>query len=106
MRQERRIDRRDFRTERRFDRQDRRIDRRYDRYDRRYDRRDRRQVYQRFSRHRPEYRYRYPFVYLGGPRVFVRGYGPGWCRGLHRGYHWAPRIGWHYGTHRGIYRCW
>ncbi len=99
MRQERRIDRRDFRTERRYDRQDRR-------YDRRYDRRDRREVYQRFGRHRPEYRYRYPFVYLGGPRVVVRGYGSGWCRGLHRGYHWAPRIGWHYGTHRGLYRCW
>ncbi|MFN3889840.1 MAG: hypothetical protein ACK4MV_05525 [Beijerinckiaceae bacterium] len=73
--------------------------------DRRYDRRDRRETYQRFHRHRPEYRTRYPFVYLGGPRVIVREYGPGWCRGLHRGYHWAPRIGWHYGTHHGLYRC-
>jgi hypothetical protein len=45
------------------------------------------------------------FVFLGGPRIIVRGYGPGWCRGLHRGYHWAPRLGWHRGTHRGLYRC-
>ena len=45
------------------------------------------------------------FVFLGGPRVIVRGYGPGWCRGLHRGRHWAPRIGWHAGTHRGLFRC-
>jgi len=45
------------------------------------------------------------FVFLGGPRVIVRNYGPGWCRGLHRGYHWAPRIGWHRGTHRGLFRC-
>jgi hypothetical protein len=37
--------------------------------------------------------------------VIVRNYGPGWCRGLHRGYHWAPRIGWHRGTHRGLFRC-
>ena len=70
-----------------------------------YDRRSA-EVYQRFGRHRPEYRYRYPFVYLGGPRIVVGGYGPGWCRGLHRGYHWAPRVGWHYGAHRGLYRCW
>jgi hypothetical protein len=35
----------------------------------------------------------------------VRGYGPGWCRGLHRGRHWAPRAGWHAATHRGLYRC-
>jgi hypothetical protein len=45
------------------------------------------------------------FIFLGGPRIIVRGYGPGWCRGLHRGYHWAPRIGWHRSTHRGLYRC-
>lgn len=45
------------------------------------------------------------FAYLGGPRIVVRGYGPGWCRGLHRGRHWAPRIGWHARTHRGLYRC-
>ncbi|MDB5568834.1 MAG: hypothetical protein JWN93_17 [Hyphomicrobiales bacterium] len=50
--------------------------------------------------------YRAPFVYLGGPRVIVRGYGPGWCRGLHRGWHRAPGLGWHGGTHRGLYRCW
>jgi len=45
------------------------------------------------------------FVFLGGPRIVVRGYGAGWCRGLHRGYHWAPRLGWHRGTHRGLFRC-
>lgn len=73
---------------------DRRDDRRYSR-DRRDDRRG--------DRFRPGYR---PgFVYLGGPRIVVRGYGPGWCRGLHRGYHWAPRIGWHAATHRGLFRC-
>ena len=54
---------------------------------------------------RPRPGYRESFVYLGGPRVVVRGYGPGWCRGLHRGWHSAPRIGWHGGTHRGLYRC-
>ncbi len=65
------------------------------RWDRRYDRRwDRRVV-----------RGQTPFVYLGGPRIIVREFGPGWCRGLHRGYHRAPRIGWHNGTHRGLYRC-
>ncbi len=61
-----------------------------ERYDRRY-------------RVRPGYGA--PFVYLGGPRVIVRGYGPGWCRGLHRGWHQAPRIGWHGGQHFGLYRC-
>ena len=68
-------------------------DRRYS-GDRRYD--DRR-------RYRPGYRS--DFVFLGGPRVIVRGYGPGWCRGLHRGYHRAPGLGWHGGTHRGLFRC-
>jgi len=57
-------------------------------------------------RSRPQPGYRESFVFLGGPRVVVRGYGPGWCRGLHRGWHTAPRIGWHGGTHRGLYRCW
>jgi hypothetical protein len=94
-----------------FDRQRRdvrppqRTERRDVRPGQRFDRRDSRQTYQRFQRHRPEYRGRYPFRYLGGPRIIVRGYGPGWCQGLHTGYHWAPRIGWHYGTHRGLYRC-
>lgn len=46
------------------------------------------------------------FMFLGGPRIIVRGYGPGWCRGLHRGYHRAPGIGWHAGRHYGLYRCW
>ena len=73
---------------------DRRYDRRYS-PDRRFD--DRR------NRVRPGYRQ--GFVFLGGPRVVVRGYGPNWCRGLHRGYHWAPRIGWHAATHRGLFRC-
>lgn len=54
---------------------------------------------------RREVRGRAPFVYLGGSRIVVREYGPGWCRGLHRGYHRAPRVGWHNATHRGLYRC-
>ncbi|HEY8580716.1 MAG TPA: hypothetical protein VIL72_12570, partial [Beijerinckiaceae bacterium] len=74
-------------------RETRRDFRRDDRYERRGDRWDRRD------------RVRSGFVYLGGPRIVVRGYGPGWCRGLHRGYHWAPRIGWHDGRHVGLYRC-
>jgi len=41
------------------------------------------------------------FVVLGPRRV----YRPGWCRGLHRGHHWAPRIGWHAGRHYGLFRC-
>jgi len=41
------------------------------------------------------------FVVLG-PR---RHYRPGWCRGLHRGTHWAPGIGWHAGRHFGRFRC-
>jgi len=96
-------------------RQDRVLERRGDvQLDRRvYDRRiyDRNLRYGRrhvttHHRYNYNYRHRYPFVYLGGPRVIVRGFGPGWCRGLHRGYHWAPRIGWHYGRHFGLYRCW
>lgn len=80
---DRTITRRDAVPNRRYSR-----DRRYD--DRRY-------------RVRPGYRS--DFVFLGGPRVIVRGYGPNWCRGLHRGNHWAPGIGWHAGTHRGLFRC-
>jgi hypothetical protein len=45
-----------------------------------------------------------PFVVLG-PRVTYASYGSGWCRGLHRGRHWAPRIGWHAGQHVGPVRC-
>jgi hypothetical protein len=41
------------------------------------------------------------FVILG-PR---RHYRPGWCRGLHRGFHWAPGIGRHAGRHFGLFRC-
>jgi uncharacterized low-complexity protein len=41
------------------------------------------------------------FVILG-PRHHYR---PGWCRGLHRGKHWAPGIGWHAGRHVGLFRC-
>ena len=37
--------------------------------------------------------------------IIVRGYGPGWCRGLHRGRHWAPGIGFHAGRHYGLFRC-
>ena len=65
------------------------------------------------TRTRPSVRYRERdrtraepgFVFLGGPRIIVRSYGYGWCRGLHRGRHWAPRIGWHTATHRGLFRC-
>lgn len=42
------------------------------------------------------------FLFLGGPRIIAR---PGWCRGLHRGRHWAPGIGYHSGRHRGLFRC-
>ena len=70
---------------------------------------NRREMYRTDDRRRDYGRYRdrnvSSFVFLGGPRLVVRGYGPGWCRGLHRGYHWAPRIGWHRGTHRGLFRC-
>ena len=45
-----------------------------------------------------------PFVVMG-PRVVYRSYGAGWCRGLHRGHHTAPGIGWHAGTHVGPVRC-
>jgi hypothetical protein len=44
------------------------------------------------------------FVVLG-PRVVYRSYGSGWCRALHSGRHWAPRIGWHRGRHVGAVRC-
>lgn len=58
-----------------------------------------------YDRYRSRDRGASGFVFLGGPRIVVRGYGPGWCRGLHRGRHSAPRLGWHGGTHRGLYRC-
>ena len=71
-----------------------------------YDRGYRYNRYHRGSIYSYGYGYRSPFIYLGGPRIIVRGYGPGWCRGLHRGSHWAPRIGRHWGRHYGLYRCW
>ena len=46
----------------------------------------------------------YAFVVLG-PSVVYRSYGSGWCRALHNGRHWAPRIGWHRGRHVGAVRC-
>lgn len=100
MERERTTTRRDIAPDRRFD--ERRVvrDRRFEDR-RRFD--DRRRYDDRRYRYRPGYRQ--GFVFLGGPRVIVRGYGPNWCRGLHRGYHWAPRIGWHAGTHRGLFRC-
>lgn len=69
-----------------------------------------RNFYHRHNYYYPRHRYRHsysysPFLFLGGPRYYVRSYGPGWCRGLHRGRHWAPRIGWHSGLHRGLFRC-
>lgn len=57
------------------------------------------------SRYRSRDRAVSGFVFLGGPRVVVRNYGAGWCRGLHRGRHYAPRVGMHGGTHRGLFRC-
>lgn len=42
---------------------------------------------------------------LIGPTVAYDGYGGGWCRALHSGRHWAPRIGWHGGRHVGLVRC-
>ena len=41
------------------------------------------------------------FVILG-PRHHYR---PGWCRGLHRGHHFAPGQGEHAGRHVGLFRC-
>lgn len=75
-----------------------RTDRPRERQVSRSDRRDRSRV---VIRSRTTY---VPFVVLG-PRVVYRSYGAGWCRGLHRGRHWAPRIGWHAGTHVGPVRC-
>lgn len=88
---DRTITRRDAAPERRDDRRD---DRRYSR-----DRRDDDRRYRMRPGYRPD------FMFMGGPRVVVRGYGPNWCRGLHRGYHFAPRIGWHAANHRGLFRC-
>lgn len=47
-------------------------------------------------------RVRPAFAFISGPRIIVR---PGWCRGLHRGWHVAPGVGEHAGTHRGLFRC-
>jgi hypothetical protein len=47
-------------------------------------------------------RVRPAFAFISGPRIIVR---PGWCRGLHRGWHSAPGLGPHAGTHRGLFRC-
>lgn len=41
------------------------------------------------------------FVVLGERRH----YRPGWCRGLHRGHHFAPGAGEHAGKHFGLFRC-
>jgi hypothetical protein len=57
------------------------------------------------DRYRSRDRYATGFVFLGGPRIVERRYGGGWCRGLHRGRHFAPGIGWHGGKHRGLFRC-
>ncbi len=74
---------------------------------------DRRRVVVRRDRDRGDYRWRsgrsyatssVAFVVLG-PRVVYRSYGSGWCRALHSGRHWAPRIGWHRGRHVGAVRC-
>lgn len=47
-------------------------------------------------------RVRPAFAFISGPRTVVR---QGWCRGLHRGWHSAPGMGSHAGTHRGLFRC-
>lgn len=77
---------------------------RFDRGDRvtrseRFDRRDR---FDRGDNWRYRHRIRPAFAFISGPRVYVR---PGWCRGLHRGWHFAPGAGEHAGTHRGLFRC-
>jgi hypothetical protein len=40
-----------------------------------------------------------------GPRAAYASYGSGWCRALHGGRHWAPRVGYHRGRHVGAVRC-
>ncbi|HET7680612.1 MAG TPA: hypothetical protein VFK79_10815 [Xanthobacteraceae bacterium] len=40
-----------------------------------------------------------------GPRAVYASYGSGWCRALHSGRHWAPRVGNHRGRHVGAVRC-
>jgi hypothetical protein len=40
-----------------------------------------------------------------GPRAVYASYGSGWCRALHSGGHWAPRVGNHRGRHVGAVRC-
>lgn len=45
-----------------------------------------------------------PLVVIGSSTAYAA-YGPGWCRALHKGRHWAPRIGWHAGQHVGRVRC-
>jgi hypothetical protein len=57
------------------------------------------------DRYRSRDRYATGFVFLGGPRIVERRYGGGWCRGLHRGRHSAPGIGWHGGKHRALFGC-
>jgi hypothetical protein len=44
------------------------------------------------------------FVVLG-QRTAYASYGSGWCRALHNGRHWAPRVGWHRGRHVGAVHC-
>lgn len=45
-----------------------------------------------------------PLVVIGSSTAYAA-YGPGWCRALHKGRHWAPRVGWHAGQHVGRVRC-
>jgi hypothetical protein len=56
-------------------------------------------------RHRGSHSFAQASFVILGPRVVYRSYGPGWCRGLHRGRHWDRRIGWHAGRHFGPFRC-
>ena len=56
--------------------------------------------------HRRYYRGRSTVAFVvPGPRATYRSYGSGWCRALHSGRHYAPRIGWHGGRHVGAVRC-
>jgi hypothetical protein len=66
------------------------------------DRSDRRWDGNRSDRRGYRDRVRPAFAFISGPRTIVR---PGWCRGLHRGWHSAPGMGEHAGTHRGLFRC-
>ena len=45
------------------------------------------------------------FWYMAPVPPTLPNYGSGWCRALHSGRHWAPRVGNHRGRHVGAVRC-